>query len=56
MLQLLKWLIFGHLHQWEIEERVTKRVVGQPSGKVIAVELTAYERCKCGAVRARRVY
>lgn len=56
MLWLIKWLVFGHLHRWEVEERVTTRVTERPSGKVVLREQTVYERCRCGASRARRVF
>lgn len=56
MLWLIKWLIFGHLHSWEVEERVTTKVTEQPSGKVVSREQIAYERCRCGAYRSRRVF
>lgn len=56
MLRLLTWLIYGHFHEWEVEERVTSKVTEQPAGKVVSQSQIAYERCHCGAARARKVY
>lgn len=55
MIRLLKWLIFGHLHAWDEEERFTSRTLdpGYHPGPTFTV--TVHEKCRCGVTRVRLI-
>ena len=49
MINLIKWLIFGHIHKYEEVERAEIKCKGKPCGRVYIM------RCKCGKMTEYRV-